>query len=192
MGAKYLALDNETGGLAHHYPSLLSTYLLALDENFNTVAELDLLVKPEDGVYAVTAEALNVNKINLIEHDKIAITEREAKTAIKNFLYKLNPDGKDKLVPIGHNVYFDIAFLTRSYGLDLNPGTWNKYVSYRVLDTGTIAAFLKASSKMPEDLKGSLGALADYYNIEFPEKYRHTAKGDTLATVEVLKRMLNE
>ena len=48
----YLFLDNEMGGLEKEQYSLLTSYLLATDDNFNVIAELDLRLKPNDGICA--------------------------------------------------------------------------------------------------------------------------------------------
>lgn len=190
--AKYLALDTETGGLSQHKPSLLSLYLLALDEDFNLVDDLELRVKPDDGVYKVTAEALGINKINLVEHNDIAFTYKEARDIIRKFLNTINREGKNKLEPIGQNVAFDIQFMQQEWGLGIKSETWNKYVSYRVLDTGVIARYLQKQGKIPATVKGSLGSLVKHYDIQIEDYLLHTARWDTYACVEVLRRMLDE
>lgn len=184
---KYLACDVESGGVDSKKQSILTAYLAVLDSNFNIIDELELAVKPNDGNYVVTAEAMNINKINLIEHDAKAITESEAGGKLRDFLIQNNKDGADKLIPVGHNVKFDIIFMGDKL---LNIRTIEKYVSYRYLDTGVLAQALKAIGKIPESVSGSLGSLVSHYKIN-PGEF-HTARGDTLMTIEVLKRMLAE
>lgn len=184
MKSKYIALDTETGGTTPDV-SLLTASFMTLDENFNEVARLNLFIKPDDGFYKVTGEALGINGINLGEHDKTAITEKEAGTKLYEFLTEMNPNGEEKLIPIGHNVAFDIKFLQSKI---MSQGTWNKFVSYRVLDTGVLAGFFKVVNLLPKDLNGSLGSLAGYYG--FNTSMAHTALGDVIMSVEVLKKMI--
>jgi DNA polymerase III alpha subunit (gram-positive type) len=184
MGNKYIALDTETGGVTSDV-SLLTAFFMVLDENFNEVGNLSLLIKPDNGLYQVTGEALGINKINLAEHDKVAITEKEAGTKLYEFLSSMNPNGGDKLIPIGHNVAFDVKFLQ---GKIISQGTWNKFVSYRVLDTGVVATFLKAVKLLPNDLNGSLSSLAAHYGLN--TSMAHTASGDVLMCVEIMKKMV--
>ena len=180
----YIALDVESGGIDPSF-SLLTFYLAILDEHLDVMHELDLKVKPDDGVYIIAGEALRVNGINLAVHDLEAITYKEAGTQIYDFLHRVNPGGKFKLIPVGHNVAFDIKFLCTH---TLSKKSWDKFVGYRTLDTGTISMFLMKTGKIPE-MNASLGSLAKYCGIEFEA---HTARGDTLATVGVMKEFLKK
>lgn len=185
MKPKYISLDNETGGLTKN-SSLLTTYFSILDENFVELASLELYVKPDDGEYKVSAEALAVNKINLIEHDKIAVPYSKAGTLAYDFLNKVNPNGEIKLIPLGHNVTFDIEGVCNFL---INKGTWGKFVGYRVLDTATIGQFLIDAKLIPSSVSASLGSLQKYFNINLPEEIRHTSKGDVDITVMVYREL---
>jgi len=205
----YIALDNEMGGVTLDY-SLLTTYLVVLDENLNKVDELELALKPNDGIYRVCGRAMEVNKIDLKEHDKVAIYYKEAGSLLYQFLNKnastsripLVPGvGKiNRLTPIGHGIYGDIAFLTHYL---MKEETWETFVSYRKLDTQAVAQFLKACGKIPDTVSGSLESLAKHFeiitegangNVSYVGLYDcivslHNAKVDTMLTVEVFKKM---
>lgn len=188
MTQLYIALDVETGGIGHD-KSLLTAYLGVYKregEEFVLIGELDLKVRPNDGIYACTAEALDINKINLIEHDKIAITYGKAGELLRNFLVLHSNNGAIKLIPIGQNVQFDIQFLGAKI---LNINTIYKYLSYRVLDTGAIAQFLREIGLIPLTVEGGLDKLAEYFAIK-PDGNLHNAKTDTLLTIAVLNHML--
>jgi DNA polymerase III epsilon subunit-like protein len=180
----YIALDVETGGIGED-KSLLTAYLAILDQNLDVLDELDLLTKPDDGTYVVQGEALRINGIDLAKHDLAAMSCKDASTKLYEFLNKNNPGGAIKLIPVGHNVAFDIKFLCAH---TLSKKSWDKFCGYRTLDTGTISMFLMKTGKIPE-MSASLGSLAKYCGIEFEA---HTAKGDTLATVGVLREFLKK
>jgi hypothetical protein len=187
MNELYLAMDNETGGLDEKV-SLLSTYLQVLDSNLNQLDELELYTKPNDGIYLVEAGGLAVNKINIIEHDKVAITYSEAGQKLVQFLKKNSNNGKNKLIPLGKNVHFDIEGVCRSL---LNKKNWGTFVSYRTIDITTFARVLQIQGKIPADMGLSLGALANWLNVYDDVKGNlHEAKYDTLITVEVFKRLM--
>jgi hypothetical protein len=180
---RYLAVDNETGGFEG--TSLLTSYLAVLDSDMNILGELDLAVRPDNGIYCVEAGGLAVNKINLIEHDKIALSYSEAGKRLREFLLAWSLGGEIKLIPFGHNVTFDVIGLR----VLLSRANLEQYTSYRKFDTAVIAQFLKFCGKIPEDVSGSLGSLATYFNIDADPATLHTAKGDVIRTIAVAKAM---
>lgn len=182
----YIALDTETGGIGPEV-SLLTAFFVVLDENLEPIEPLYLRIKPDNGIYHVTAEALGINKIDLVMHEKIATTASVAGGQLREFLVRHSSNGATKLVPIGHNVAFD---LEKVYSCVLNKKESQKYVSYRTLDTGVVAQALKAVGKMPESVSGSLGSLVKHFGVE--ELTAHDAAGDTLMTVAVLKKELEQ
>lgn len=185
---KYLAFDVESGGTEVEH-SLLSVYFVVIDEDLKTVhGELDLLVKPDDGNYVTTAQALEVNKINLLEHDKVAIPESKAGTMLYNFLKEHAPNGTVKLTPLGHNIAFDVQFIKKHL---LNKA-FNQYVSYRMLDISSIIQFFKLTGLVSRDLAGSLSEIAAHFGISTITNVPHTAKGDTWMVIEVLRRLRDQ
>jgi hypothetical protein len=183
----YLPMDNETGGLADNV-SLLSTYLEVVDEQFNVIDSLELFVKPNDGVYLVEAGGLDINKINLVEHDKTAITYSDAGQKLFHFLKKNSDDGKIKLIPVGKNVQFDVAGLQKHL---LGKKTMDKFVSYRLLDITAIAMGLQIKGKLPPELGLSLFSLAEYFDVHKQiSGSAHEAKYDTKITMLVFSKLL--
>jgi len=180
--ARYLAFDVEAGGTEVEH-SLLSAYFVVIDEDLKTIhGELDLKSKPNDGNYLVRGDALEINGIDLIQHDKDAVTESKAATLLYEFLEKHAPNGSVKLMPVGHGIEHDIWFIKEHL-----TKNFNKFVSYRALDTGGIIQFLKLTGRVPRDLGGSLKELGEYFDVFMSGL--HTAKGDTWATIEVLRKL---
>jgi DNA polymerase III alpha subunit (gram-positive type) len=183
---KYLCFDTETGGIGLD-KSLLTAYLAVYDDSFNAVDELSLLLKPDDGIYRVEARALEINGINLVEHDKLAIPYREAKHFLYNFLFKNSIKG-DKLVPVGHGVAFDTQRLKHDL---ISSGSWENFVSYRAIDTSNVARFLIAAGKIPATVSGSLESLCDYFKVTLAHGEQfHSANVDTQKTFAVFYYML--
>lgn len=180
--ALYLPFDTETGGLREDV-ALLSAHFAACDDKLNIIDELDLFMKPNDGHYLVTARALEINKIKLIEHDQIALTYSEAGAKLRDFLWKHSMNGKVKLIPIGKNVGFDCLKVTNNI---LGAKTWNQFVSYRLYDITTMVIMLKRKKLLPMEAPDSLEELAHYFQVPIEA---HTAKGDNLAGIEVVKRL---
>lgn len=180
---KYLGLDTETGGFEG--TSLLTAYLSVHDENFKELDSLMLEMKPEDGKYVVTAEALRINGIDLKLHDQRAITYRDAGTKLYNFLNGNSILGSDKLIPVGHNVQFDIQKLLEFL---MSKQTWQKFVSYRTLDTGVVARACIQAGLIPGSVSGSLSSIAEHFGIDTTQA--HTADHDVFMTMTALEKML--
>ncbi len=91
----------------------------------------------------------------------------------------------DKLELLGHNVSGDIRLVKEFL---ISEGSWVKYVSYRVQDTGVVGNFLKKQGKIPKEISGSLSSYCDHFKID--NSKAHDAKGDCEMTVNVYKEML--
>ena len=177
----YIVFDTETGGIGTDY-SLLSAYFLAVDDKFNKISDLDLPVKPDNEIYHVCGAAMNVNKINLAEHDKIALPYKEAGTKLYNWLRDLTGDGKEKSFIVGHNVGGDRDMICRHL---MSRGSWEKFTSYRLRDTQSSAIFLIDCGILPNDLSGSLSSLAEFFKIGVDQNTLHNAQVDAETTLKV-------
>lgn len=180
----YLFLDNEMGGIGTQY-SLLTVYLAHFTDDLVLVDDLYLYLKPDDGIYKVCGEAMNVNRIDLKVHDTRAITYKEGGTKLYNFL-KNNSSSANRLVPVGHGIYGDIELIVHNL---ISRGSWEQWVSYRKLDTQAVCQFLKACGMFPETISGSLESIAKYFGIVVDENDLHDAKVDTLLSVEIFKKL---
>jgi DNA polymerase III alpha subunit (gram-positive type) len=186
MQAIYLGMDNETGGLDENC-TLLTTYLCALDKNLNKIDSLYLFLKENnDKPYVVEAGGLEVNKIDIIQHDKIAMPYSKGGQLLREFIKKHSSDGAEQLIPLGHNVHFDITGINNKL---LSRGNWQHFVSYRHFDTQIYARGLQMKGVLPMDMSISLVNLTKFFNVKVPGS-AHEAEYDTLATVEVAKCLL--
>ncbi len=182
---KYLHMDCEMGGRELKY-SLLTAYFMVTDEKFNVLGDLSLVVKPDDGDYIVSGQGMSVNKINLQEHDKVAMPYKQAKPLLFNFL-KAQSNGSH-LTPVGHGVKGDIEFVLKYL---ISQGSWEQFCTYHYIDTSVVLQFLRAIGKMPMDTDGSVTALADYFGVKGPTVARwHDADFDTQMTMRVYQKMV--
>lgn len=185
---RFIAFDFETGGLEKEKASPLTVSFIVFNHNFTRLGELDLSIKPNGkDPYLVTAEALNVNKIDLVKHDQEAIPLDEAKKRIFSFLREMSNDGETRLIPFGQNIQYDIDFLIHWF---MSRGNFNKYCSYHSLDTAGLAIFFKLLRIMPVDQKTRLGELAKFFEV--PTGQLHTAKEDTKACINILRNMVGK
>lgn len=185
---KYFIFDCETGGTSSDV-SLLTVYGMVLNERLEPTDTINLAIKPTNGKYIVQAGAMAVNKINLIEHDKTAISEKEAAVQFYDFAFRNGAN--EKMIPIGHNVSMDIEFVKNHLMKDRESAEgncWHKFFSYHKIDTATITQFLMLAGKLPNDLSGSLESLAKFFNLSYEKA--HNAEFDTKLTLEILKRQI--
>lgn len=190
----YFIADVETTGLDETKASLLTVHGQILGDDLEPKAEIDLAIKPNNGIYLVDPEAMAVNKIDLIEHTKNAITETEAANQLLKFLVKHKGTiNKELIVFIGHNCSLDIRFLqqlfTKVSDSTVAGFTWYKMFNRRVLDTGAIGQLMKLTGHVPTDNPGSLASLGELFGIV--NQGAHTSKGDVDATRDILKAMVS-
>lgn len=181
---RYLPNDCETGGIGHD-KSLLTAYFGVMDDKFQLLDELYLYVKPDDGIYTITAEALRVNGINLIEHENQAITYKEAGQKLYAFLSRHSANGQYKLLPLGHGVTFDVEFYCEKL---ISRNSWKHHCSYRLRDTSVLGNALIDAGRVPSSVSGSLGSWAQYFGVNMGTL--HDAKTDALTSARVYQRQL--
>ena len=177
---RHLLIDSETGGLNAKTDALLQLYMGVVDEHLNIIDECNLYIHSSN--LNASKEALDVNKINLEEHNMIAMDRTLAYRLTIEFLDRNTEDCI--LRPMGHNVKFDLRFLEALISLE----TMNKYLSVDVTDTKEIAA-QKIRLKEITATRTNLGEMVRYYGIEF-DGQQHSARTDAIATLEVYKRFM--
>lgn len=184
---KLLVIDTETGGLDPERHSLLSIAAVVWDD-CHAVGEIEILVaEPE---VSVTAQAMEINRIDLVNHARHAVApahalQRLLEFATVHFAFELAR--RDQIVLAGHNVGFDIAFLRRL--CRLAGADYPRIFSHRSLDTASVLRFLSLCGRLPESAAASSEAFA-HFGIAIGEEARHTALGDARATAELLSRLV--
>jgi DNA polymerase III alpha subunit (gram-positive type) len=181
MESKYIAFDCETTGL-NESCNLLTVSFVVLDADLNEIETLNISLKQKNG-YHIYPEAMEVNKINLIEHHSKSLDIIDARKLLLNFLRKHKL--QYSLIPIGHNIQFDIKFIKKS-GL-LTDSEYSSFISYNSIDTVCIAQFLKLSGILHEKQSISLVNLCSAAQIKRQENLEHSAEYDTKMTVKLLK-----
>lgn len=185
MASKYIAFDCETTGVDDNC-NLLTVSFLILDSNLNQISSLNLSLKQNNGYY-IYPEAMEVNKIDIIKHHHTSLDLIDARRKLLGFLntYK----GQFSLIPIGHNIQFDIKHIKKS-GL-LKEDEYSKYISYNVLDTISVAQFLKLTGNLHEKQSLSLINLCSSCQLKRDENLEHSAEYDIKMTIKLLKFFKN-
>ena len=106
---KRLVIDTETTGLSPRFHKTLTVGLLLIDvekSHLNILDQNHIFIKHNH--YNASKGAMSVNKIDLIQHNQIAVPPQKACNQINNFIEK-NILHETPLV--GHNIQFDRGFL---------------------------------------------------------------------------------
>lgn len=178
--------DVETGGLNPKQHSLL-TVAFVIVQNNEVVNKKEWKVKHP--TYHVTTNALEVNGIHLVEHDKEAIDREQVGSEMIEFLSQYCSEEK-KGILVGQNTVFDKNFI-EAFLLGLidlsNWAEYKKIISHRYIDLISITAFLNMAGVIEtEGLK--LDNVIKALNLEV--KARHTAMDDAEVTWQGMSHML--
>lgn len=143
------------------------------------VDSLHLMIKHRK--YNVEKKSLDVSKIDIDKHDKIAEEEEIVKNKIHVFLlkYKL-----EQVTVVGQNIPFDIAFLKAYYGEQEYP------FHYHYIDTKQIWHFLKLCHKIPPALYNHLQDMAMHFDIDYSKA--HDALEDCKITAQVFFKLIKK
>jgi DNA polymerase III epsilon subunit-like protein len=177
-----LVIDTETTGLSPLTNQVLSIGLLHIESNLNSLKILNekhILVKHDE--YNISKRAMQVNKINLKEHEKKAYTTKDTCKVINSFIKKENLSSTKVL---GHNVNFDINFLNNLFE--------NEQVEYPFFyekeDTRYLWDDLKKRKIINPLLNSKLSTIANHFNIDCSKA--HCAIDDCKITAKVYQRII--
>ena len=182
MEYRLLFVDIETGGLDPDKHSLLSVAMV-IWMNMEIIDSQELLIN--DGKLFVTDEALAINKIDIENHKKSAISPSQAMEKILIFINKHFPQQR-KITLAGHNVQFDLSFLKILFSQ--NKKDFSKFFSHRIIDTSSILHYLYLAGHIKQRAISSDEAF-ELFDIKV--EGRHTALGDAVATTKLFNKLLH-
>lgn len=179
---KILYTDTETTGLDPKKHDIIQ---------IAGIVEIDDIIKEEFNFTCqpfsyenIDQEALKVNGISvetLKTYPAPKETYRKLITIFNKYIDRYNK--KDKFIPAGHNVSFDVDFLFNFFKKN-GDNYCGSYLDYHKLDSVTMGMILKIYGKEKFDnLK--LKTIADYYKLEIAA---HDALSDIRASREVIKK----
>ena len=181
MKYRVLFIDTETGGLDPDKHSLLSVAMV-IWENMEIIDSLELMIN--DGKLSVTEEALAINKIDIENHKKTAISPSQAIEKILLFIGK-HFSQQGGITIAGHNVQFDLGFLKILFSS--NNKDFSKFFSHRIIDTSSILHYMYLAGHIEQRAISSDEAF-ELFDIKV--EGRHTALGDAVATAKLFSELL--
>ena len=181
---KYLVIDTETTGFDEKKHQILEIGILVI-KDLKVIDQFEVKIKHRE--YTITAKAMEVNNINIVEHEKEALFEKEAAERMLEFLNKHKGEDEGYIV-IGQNVAFDIKFLEEMFLRTYKIKEYRQVISYRNLDIMQLAMIKNMERKISLE-KQDLDSILKELNIEVPEK-RHRALIDCYLEFKAMCKLL--
>ena len=178
----HLVIDTETTGLSPRFNKTLTVGMILADINKNHLKILEenhIFIKHDH--HNINPQALKINKINIEEHDKMAIPPCQACNQINNFIKE---NSLEETPLLGHNIAFDKRFLCALFD---QGETFSKF-HHQSFDTMQIWRGLRREGIVPSNLKASLEAISDFFDIDYTKA--HNALDDCKITAQVYHKML--
>ena len=184
----FMAFDLETGGLDPGKADILTGWFGFYNKDLKLLDEVNLKLKPDDRLPMADAGALKVNGINLQEHllSQETVTYSKGKELLVNMIKKyLQKNGRySNIIPTGFNIVgFDIKFINHHL---IDVDTWQSLVHYKCRDVMADTECLRYYGWIPPEVS-KLTQCAEYFGVA--QGTAHTAKDDTLMTLEVMKKI---
>jgi len=178
---KRLVIDTETTGLSPRFHKTLTVGLLLIDvekTHLNILDQNHIFIKHNH--YNASPGAMSVNKINLIQHNQIAVPPQKACNQINTFIEK---NILHEIPLVGHNITFDKNFLSSLFDQADTPSKFH----HQHEDTMWIWRNLQKENKVPFG-RSNLQTLADHFNIDYTKA--HDAIADCKITAQVYHEMM--
>lgn len=181
----FVLIDTETTGFDEKKHQILEIGILVI-KNMEVVAELEVKIKHKE--YVITSGAMEANKINILEHNKQAIEEKEAAELILKFLNDNKAEEEEGYIVIGQNIGFDIKFLEAMFLRCYLIKEYRKVISYRNLDLMQLALIKNLEGKIDLE-KQDLDHILSKLDIEIPAN-RHRALIDCKLEYQAMIKLL--
>jgi len=179
---KRLVIDTETTGLSPRFNKTLTVGMLLIDVEKNFLNFLDsnhIFIKHNS--YNPTKKAMSVNKIDLIQHNQIAVPPKKACNQINKFIEK---NVLHEIPLVGHNIAFDRGFLNSLF----DQGETSHKFYHENEDTMWMWRNLQKRNIVPQG-RSNLQTVANHFNIDYTKA--HDALADCEITAQVYHRMLS-
>lgn len=172
----YCIVDVETTGLDVSKDKMFEIAMVVCDENLDRKFDIHHRIKVGDDLMAPNKDNPALKHYDKALWEKDGVTTDIAMTHIAQVL----GSGETKVIPVGHNVRFDLAFIGAAC-----EACKVRYPFFHVfMDTMSIAAFEAIRRKDPL-VVFSLTSITKKYKVK--HKDSHSAVGDVEAVYDLLK-----
>jgi oligoribonuclease (3'-5' exoribonuclease) len=181
---RYLCLDCETSGLEPGKHAVIDVCLSILTFEWEEKGRLNLKIQFDASKHLKSPEAMNVNKIDIEEHNRTALRHDTAQQMIEEFFAahaplgtELRPGWRSKgddagnyLMPCGQQPSFDVNMLRGMFPTLRMP------LRHQYYDSATLIELAIRRGALPKNFKSGLKNAAEYFGLGISKA--HTAEGD--------------
>ena len=189
----YLAIDTEASGVLPYKNGLIEVAAVVLDKHLNILDQLVVDIKPPKSA-KFDPEAMKVNGISM-ERVENGISYKKFCSA---FLKLIKDNFEAKPVIIAQFYPFDNAYLVNVFDKAGYSGLNGEILGNDYIDTKSLTNSFNLISRLKgEELKypvtslSKKGGLKEKFGLNGEQFKSHTALGDVMMTVEVLKKLLD-
>lgn len=184
---KIAYIDSETTGLDSLQNDIL-TLSIIIEIDGQIKDKLNVEMQPFN-YQSITDEALRINGMSIEQIKKFPQPHEAHKKIVALFEKYVNRfDKKDKLIPAGYNVGFDVDFLFKLFQKCGDPYC-GSYLDYHKLDVASLVLFFKIHGFFPE-LEGF--KLVDVCKALDITLDAHKAEDDIIATRKVYHKLMDK
>lgn len=176
MQPAFFALDTETTGLDDATDEIISIAIHILDEGFNKHSTKVVYAFPDCEVHPKAAA------VNGYTREKWEANGAVSQIVLYTEVYEFVSIHRG-LIPLGHNVKFDIGFLKALF--KKNKGAYGRHFSYHSIDTLGVAIFADLALFGKKSSAYKLTDLCERFGIKLDNA--HDALADIDATVELFR-----
>lgn len=181
-----IVVDIEAGGLNPQTDALLEIAAVAINCDdagiFYKTQTWQQHVEPFAGAN-LNPESLAINKIDPYHPFRYAVSETKALSELFDFLQPiLSQSTCNRCVLVGHNSWFDLAFLNAAISRTKIKG--NPFHAFTSFDTATLGAAFYGQTVLAELLKRS--------GIHYDTELHHSAIYDAEQTAELFCNIINQ
>lgn len=180
------AFDTETTGLEAGYNEIISLSGILYDNKFKEIDRLTVYAHP-DFEERMHPKALEVNGYTAESWaERGAMNQKQMAVYINEWLIKRYCY---RLLPLGHNVKFDMAHLEALYERFSMRDAWDKLFSYHCIDTVGIAIFFDLANYRELGQKYRLTDVCARFGIALDNA--HDAAADIEATAKLFLKLVD-
>lgn len=182
--ANYIIFDCETGGLKPTENPITQIALLTIENSsLKELSRFETFVKPYDDL-VIGKKALEITGLKLSDINS-GMSKKELMLFLIDYFKNnsINNRPENRPVLVGHNVQFDIGFL--SYVFNSQNKNLFDYVSQTQLDTMALTKMF-----IPDISSLKLGVCCEEVGVDLSDA--HNAMNDVIATTGLFKTYINK